>query len=135
MPKLTSNTFLPARLVKGHRWYLVYYQIDPRTSERVRFRETHELNRIPDLIEREKRAQLLISQINAKLPLGFPFEEAYKASPPNTNILDVLAIAQRIKNQTDRKRTRDMVNSICNIFTEFLERREWTAMRIGEFER
>lgn len=135
MPKLANNTFLPARLVKGHRWYLVYYQIDPSTGERVRFRETYELNRIPDLIEREKRAQLLISQINAKLPLGFPFEEAFKASPPNTNILDALAVAKRIKNQTDRKRTRDMVNSICNIFTEFLARRDWTAMRIGEFER
>lgn len=135
MAKTQIKTFLPARLVKGHRWYIVFYQLDPSVGERVRIRETYDLNRIPDLIERAHSAELLISQINAKLPFGFPFEEAFKADASYTNILDAIGVAEGIKCNTDRPRTVECYKSTAAIFCEFIKLNQWEDMNVGAFER
>lgn len=136
MPVPQQSSYLPARLVRGHRWYIVYYQVDPVSGERIRFRETHDLNRIPDMAERKRRAALIISQVNAKLPLGYPFDAADQSKiPRKTKILDALEEAKRIKSRTDRARTVDMVKSMVNIFTEFIDKMEWVDLPVGEFDR
>lgn len=128
-----SLEYLPARLVKGHRWYIIFYQVNPATGERERFRETYELNRIRSITERKKKADLIVSQINSKLPLGYPFEEAYAAAPRQVLILDALEIARIIKNNTDRQRTIDMVESMCRIFATFITKKKWVDMPVSEF--
>lgn len=134
MPRTEINTFLPARLVKGHRWYIVFYQVDPHTGLRVRIRETYDLNRIPNQVDRQQQAELLISQINAKLPFGFPFEEAFQQEPAYTNLVDAIAVAERIKCQSDRAKTVEAYRSMASIFNAFLQAEEWTDMRIGSFQ-
>lgn len=52
-----------------------------------------------------------------------------------TNILEALAVAARIKCDTDRKRTVDMVESMCRIFTLFLKIKGWSDMQICRFGR
>ena len=76
--------YLPARLVRGlSRWYILYYQVNPATNQRERFRETYDLNRIVDINERLMRAEKIIEQLNARLPLGFPFESVDAQSKIN----------------------------------------------------
>ena len=88
------------------------------------------------LEDRTHRAHLIISQINAKLPLGFPFEGMDQSKiPRNTKILVALEEAKRIKCRTDRDRTIDMVKSMVNIFTEFIHKQEWSDMKVCEFEK
>jgi len=135
MAKTQINTFLPARLVKGHRWYIVFYQVDPVTNKRVRFRETFDLNRIPNLITRQKRANFIILQINSKLPFGYPYEGSFKRDPAYTNILEAIAIAEKIKCRSDRPKTVEAYSSMARIFNDFLVGKEWADMKIGAFQK
>lgn len=133
MAKTDVKTYLPARLVKGHRWYIVFYQLNPYTGERERIRETRDLNRIPDLNQRQQQADLILYQINARLPFGYFFEDGFRTEPPYTNILEALEIVKNAKGQHARARTRETIQSHISVFTEFLLQREWTDMSIGEF--
>lgn len=135
MAKTHINTFLPARLVQGQRWYIIFYQVDPITKKRRRFRETYDLNRIPDLEVRQRRANQIITQINIKLPTGFPFEGTFKKDPAYTNIVEAIAVAERIKCQSDRAKTIEAYRSMGSIFNDFLDIQEWTDMKIGAFQR
>lgn len=67
-------TYYPARLVKGKRWQIVYYQTNPLTQQRERHRETHNLNRIKNKRVRKVKAMELINKINSKLPYGYPYD-------------------------------------------------------------
>lgn len=124
-----------ATLVKGIRWYIKYYQTNPATGVKERFRETFDLNRIKDLEEREDKAQFYIKQINAKLPLGFPFEEAYSELPENTNILKALEVAKQVCCTSDRDNTNRNIRSMSNIFTEFLLKEGLDGLTIGDFRK
>lgn len=124
-----------AVLVKGQRWYIKYYQTNPATGLRERFRETFDLNRIKDLEEREAAARQHVREINAKLPLGFPFEEQYSQLPSETNILAALEVAKKVCCDSDRENTNRNIRSMCNIFTEFLEGEGLTGITVGEFRK
>lgn len=124
-----------AVLVKGQRWYIKYYQVNPATGLRERFRETFDLNRVKDLEERESIAKQHLRQLNAKLALGFPFEEAYSTLPNETNILAALEVAKKVCCDSDRENTNRNIRSMCNIFTEFLELEGLTGLTIGSFKK
>ena len=51
------TNFISARLVRGYRWYIIFYQEDPHTGKLERFRPTFDLNRIPSLRERLRKAK------------------------------------------------------------------------------
>lgn len=131
-----SFTYLPARLVQGtSRWYILFYSVNPLTGERIRFRETFELNRIHDTTERLKKACIIIDDINARLPDGYPFEQYYKESVGKMGILEAIELAKEVKCNTDRARTAGSVESICRIFRGFLENKKWTEFKIGQFKK
>lgn len=131
-----STNYIPARIVEGaYRWYIVFYQTNPKTGKLVRFRQTFDLNRVPDPDERRNKADLHVKQINAKLPLGYPYEKQLSVSPGQTNIIQAIEITKQIKLQTDRKRTKDVVESMCRIFTEWIRNKGWGSMPIKDFTR
>lgn len=76
----------------------------------------------------------LIIHIEKYLPSHILFGDAQNLLY-DTKILEAISIAQKIKNTTDRKRTRDMVDSMVNIFTEFIRKKEWENLPIGEFDK
>ncbi|MDF1867718.1 MAG: hypothetical protein P1U70_23060 [Saprospiraceae bacterium] len=130
-----SIPYLPARLVKGFRWYILYYQTNPATGKRERFRETFDLNRIHDL---EKRYEMAIQQlriIDSKLPLGYPFQNEISKTPSRENIVTAIQIGTKILCKSERKRTRQTAVSMSNIFNDFLEIEDLKDMKIGEFRK
>ncbi|HQU51429.1 MAG TPA: tyrosine-type recombinase/integrase [Saprospiraceae bacterium] len=126
--------YISARLVRKNRWYILYYQVDPLTDKRVRFRETFDLNRIQDLSERLAKANLIIRDINRKLPDGYPFDADYYSKIKKTNLLDAIEKAAAIKCNTDRERTRHGIESMVRIFRMFIEKNQLQDMRIGAFD-
>lgn len=76
----------------------------------------------------------LISNISDFLPSHILFSQTQNLLQ-ETKILDAIAISQKIKNTTDRQRTRDMVNSMVNIFTTFIDKKEWRELPVGEFDK
>ena len=88
IPQLTSHstfTIKYARLIEGDSlWYIIYSQTNPITQKLERKRETFGINRIKDLEERRRVGEEYVEIINLKLPLGYPFESAFKKLPHNT---------------------------------------------------
>lgn len=109
--------YQPARLVRGRNWYIIYYQVHPDTNERVRFRESYDLNRIPSLKLRLKTAIEIIDKINSMLPDGWPFYNVdLKEKIP---LVDAIQIAKNAKCTTDREKTIVTYKSISKIFCEW----------------
>ena len=150
-------SYLSARLVKQKkRWYVVYYQIDPKVGIRKRKRETFDLNRVQDERIRERLAAEIIERLNkVLLPLGYPFlvdyegnsllrrSEAYRYFRTMeqvqeyqlflTNIVEAIKTACKIKCQTDRRSTINYYSSHSNLFIHYLKKRKMDHLQIGEF--
>jgi len=61
-------------------YYIEFYQTDPETGKKERFRQTHNLNRIKDHPSLQRKAREIIKEINGLLPQGWPYvTEAPKA--------------------------------------------------------
>ena len=59
--------YQPARLVKGVRWYIEFYQTNPITKTRDRVREYCNMGHIKDISERQNWAVRYINELNTKL--------------------------------------------------------------------
>lgn len=71
---IKSLDYTPAEYVVNARdSYILFYQTNPETGKRQRFRPTFSLNRIKDLGIRAKRAHQICKDINKLLPKGYPF--------------------------------------------------------------
>lgn len=135
--------YYPAELRKGHRWQIVFYQECTVTHEMLRFRRTFNLNRTKDLILREKVYLQKVREVNNQLAIGMPYvdmRESRVASAQqrkliNIPILEALALAETIKCNTDRKRTIDVVQSMCRIFTEFVKKDGLKKLKINQLTR
>ena len=126
---IVMEHFLPARLVRTKtRWYISFYQTNPASGERERIRATYELGRIP--IEfRLEYAKDKIKEINARLPLGYPFDENDYQKKVLENKISMSAAAAldlvlKLKQQTVRKESSDSYSSIINKFKKFLLEKE-----------
>lgn len=126
------STYIPARLVVGSRWYIIYYQVNPDTGERERFRETYDLNRIKNKKDRKVRALQIIDEINTKLVYGYPYLKM-ESERKETPLYKAIELARDIKCQSDRKRTRDMYRSMCNLFLAWAKVDGLLEMPIGKF--
>jgi len=118
-----------------YRWYIEYFQINPTTNEKIRFRPTFSLNRIKDKSQRRIKAQLLIEDINAKLPFGFPFENQYKEIKSKENIVSNMDFALKLKSDTDRVKTRNNYKSMHSVFIKYLIDSNLNKMNILEFNK
>ncbi len=131
-----SLGYLPAELkILPTVWYIEFYQTHPVSKKKVRFRKTFSLNRIKDKSERKRKAALHILDINAKLPLGFPFIDEYNEAPKHTNIVAALDLAKSIKIEDARKKTAANLKSMHSIFMEFLHKKKWDGMHVSDFQK
>lgn len=131
-------SYLPARLVipknKKQAWYILYYQTDPSTGEKERFRETFDINRVKCLKTRKKLAQKLIEDINGKLPTGFPYDNSYLHQLQQTNIIEAVETARDLKiNDTDRGGSINNYSSKTNIFVEWLTSKKLNHLSVNNF--
>lgn len=116
--------YIPARLVKGQTWYIVYYAWDPVTGKRERFRQSFDLNRIKNPRERLTKARHVVTEINKKLPSGFPFtEEAHQLRHTQTPIEVAVRKATEIKCTGARPATVHSYESIVEMFLRYLKSR------------
>ena len=53
----------------------------------------------------------------------------------DTLLVDALDIAEKLKCNTDRQRTIDVVQSMCRIFKTFLKKRGWLKLKVKDFTR
>lgn len=128
--------YIPARLVKGQTWYIVYYAWDPATRERERFRQTYDLNRIKSIRERMNKARLIIAEINRKLPHGYPFtEQAHQDKLQLTSIETAVLKALAIKCVGARPATIHSYNSIADIFLKYLTKNKDNDKPVTTFTR
>lgn len=119
-----------ARLVKGkQKWYILFYQTNPRTGDLERFRDTFDLGRIPDLVERDRKALEVVAWLNQKLKFGYPFfDNEFATSKPITaaeiklmSARDALAFAFKIKSPDLQPASLDSYKSNLHLFILWLE--------------
>lgn len=125
------STYLPARLQEGYRWYIIYYQTNPDTGIRARFRETYDLNRIKNLRERKKRANEIVAEINSKLHFGYPYVKL-ESELAETAMTKAIDIALEVKCQSDRPDTRKTYKTARNTFKLFLKAQNMCQLPIGK---
>jgi integrase/recombinase XerD len=122
--KLTTYSlklFSPNAL--DQQWMISFYQLDPVSGQRKRFRMTFNMNRIRDLSERKKFALAKMEEIRRMLPHGYPFTDGQPArkSIGTMSVKDGIRMALNIKLNTDRDKSRNSYRSYCNIFFQYLE--------------
>lgn len=125
--------FMPARLVKGRRWYVEFYQTNPVTMSKERIREYCQMNRIKDLSERQNFAIRYINQLNSKLlPYGYPFVELAQL-PANISVLDAVSLALKIKSRSDRVKTSRTYATVVKYFLSYVRNIGREHTHIKEF--
>lgn len=140
------SAYEPPRLVKAKdRWYVSFYAPDDlNKNARKHFRPTFNLNKITNLREREQRALELIAKIKIWLDAGKPIsqfdemkvkfsaalqEEATSLlhTPIREALNHILAIKKELRADSYRS-----FDSISNLFYQFLEKKKWHRLQVGE---
>jgi integrase/recombinase XerD len=112
--------FMPARLVKGRRWYVEFYQTNPVTMSRERIREYCQMNRIKDLSERQNFGIRYINELNTKmLPYGYPYVEIAKL-PAAITVQTAVDLAYKIKCRSDRAKTGGTYGTVVKYFMSYV---------------
>ena len=133
------NDYTPARLVRSNqnRWYIEFYQTDPLTGKKNRFRPTFDLNRIRHQEKRLEHARQKIKQINDLLPSGYP----YTNNPDQKQIahLSIMSALEKAwdlkKSQLDRQDSINSYYSKFNMLVSFLKSKSWDQLHIQSFTR
>ena len=113
--------YQPARLVKGVRWYIEFYQTNPITKTRDRVREYCNMGRIKDISERQKWAVRYINELNTKLlPNGYPYAEISQL-PESITIIDAVQMSNKIKARSDRGKTVGTYATVANYFVGYVK--------------
>ena len=118
--------YTPAEYVQAAREsYILFYQTNPATGKRERFRPTFNLNRIKDPVLQAKRAAEICKDINKLLPLGYPYEKSVelKLSDENQSSMSVQqafdeAINFKIKS-IDNKKTIQTYKMLAKKFVDW----------------
>ena len=127
---MTKKKFLPARLVRGHVWYITYTQFNPANGKRVRFRKTFGLNYIDNKKERVHEAEKHIERINKLLPAGWPFEDV---STDMMTMDKALKLVLKVKLQSLKRNTRKSYKSIVGIFRTWCDGRGLLEYDVNDF--
>lgn len=124
---------MPARLVKGVRWYIEFYQTNPITKCKERVREYCQMNRIKDVLQRQQWAVKYINELNTKLlPYGYPFVEISQL-PESITIYDGVMLSFNIKCRSDRKKTGITYGSVVNYFIKYIKERGRENTQLKDF--
>lgn len=132
---MTKKNFLPARLVKGKYWYIVYYQTNPATGTMERFRETRQINRVKNLRERSKLARHHIKEINNLLPEGWPF---IIDQPEEIKIVSLEIAVEKARNakfNLTEENTHRSYRSICNVFLKYCKKEKLLKLPSTKFSK
>lgn len=114
--------YAPARLVKGLRWYIEFYQTNPITKTKERTREYCQMNRIKDMTERQNWAIRYVNELNTKLlPYGYPYVEQGKL-PESISLYDGVMMAYKVKCRTDRAKTGGTYGTVVNYFIGYVKK-------------
>lgn len=128
--------YIPARLVKGKTWYIVYYTLDPLTGKKERFRASFDLNRIRSARDRLAKARHIVAEINQKLPYGYPFSEASETHRlMATPIAIAIRAATAIKIQGIRPDSARTYTSFADLMIEYLEKQGLHGKPVGAFSK
>lgn len=155
--------WLPAQLEswkeKGiDRIRISYWQTDPNSGVRRRFRPTFGLNRkrVISSGQQQVLAKEYIKKINAVLPLGYPFivdingqklgaiwEKGRGANTVgqldhplyHTPIIEALEVAKKVKCSSNRYQTRKTYQSAVGQLCRFLKKHELEHLKVSEFSR
>ncbi|HZV71622.1 MAG TPA: phage integrase N-terminal SAM-like domain-containing protein [Saprospiraceae bacterium] len=121
--------FLPARYVAGKRPYIVWYQTNPNSLIRERWRDSFDLGRIaPE--KRADAAAMIIKTIDARLPFGYPYDQDLYESKvtmlaePAINYS--LVLCRGLRNATIRT-----YSSVTRKFLKFLQEKNYDQLPIG----
>ncbi|MCB9302579.1 MAG: site-specific integrase [Lewinellaceae bacterium] len=144
-----SPTFLPPRLVRGKsRWYIAVYVKDSATGSLVRERPTFDLNRIPNLVERAARGEVIRKKMFWWLSQGYAFADFDESKVPGlelaavpqqrdkkqeTPLQEAIEFVRSLKMLSSRKGTVKTYRSVCNLFIDFLRSRSWLSVPVGDF--
>lgn len=128
-----DKKFLPPRLVRGFRWYVVWYE--PTPDGFLRQRLTFDLNRIRDEKVRELRAKQLIQELTREL--------SRKKSPPPVGgsgdarlLLTSLEAAVALAVQSsDRERTQQSYASYGRILMGWMKENKYGKRTLSSFSK
>jgi len=145
----TKKNFLPAyeppRLVRARdRWYISFYAEDDLDGgQRKKFRPTFNLNRINSLKDREARAAELVAKLQVWLQSGKAISKFQESKVRvtaevaedfpllRTPVAEAIAHIVKLKGSL-RYDTERSYKSVARKFVEFLERKKWGTMDIGD---
>lgn len=130
---MAKAKYLPARLMRGKVWYIVFYQTDPVDGIRYRHRNSYDLNRIKKVTERLKAARLIIEDLNGKIPHGYPYiggEE--KIEWLHKPLFEAMQKGCDYSNLTGKKKSKQTRQSSCNNFLRWLSAKH-PQLTVGKF--
>ena len=135
----------PPRLVRARdRWYISFYcEDDLDGGQRKKFRPTFNLNRIASLKDREARALELVAKLRVWLDSGKPISKFNESkvrvtaevadefplmrTPVSVAIDHIVQLKGSLRHDTARS-----YKSVARKFVEFLDRKKWGSMEIGD---
>ena len=124
--------YYPAVLKMNGRWYVEFYQTNPSTGQKTRFREYHQMNRIKDLTQRKKIGMDLARKINELLPYGYPFVKVHDDSK-FISLSDAIDLTMEIKSRSDRKKTVSTYQSVVHSFQNFIRLKKIETISADKF--
>lgn len=131
--------YLPASLVNtSARWYIKFFQTNPETGERKKFKQSFDINRIENTKLRLGIAKKLIDELNnTLLPAGYPFTKPTTEGAKNakfyTPIADALALSVKILSASKYNSARTY-ESQARLLLDYLEKKGKQGIKIGEFD-
>lgn len=125
--------YRPAKLVKAKdRWYIMYYQTNPQNNQLKRHRETFDLNRIADIIEREKKAMQIVGQLNGKyLAEGYPYSGSISMGAYTMRIPESIEYALNIHEANLRRASFKDYKNKSGLFIRWWKESNYRSMQIN----
>lgn len=138
-------SYEPPRLVRARdRWYISFYCEDDLDGDaRKKFRPTFNLNRITNLKEREERAAELVAKLRVWIDAGKPISKFNERkvrvaaevhedfpllrTPVHEAINHIISLKQSLRKDSARS-----YKSVGKLFLEFLDRKKWGSMAVGD---
>lgn len=125
--------YRPAKLVKGKdRWYIIFYQTNPNTNQLQRHRETFDLNRITNILERDTKAMQILGQLNGKyLAEGYPYSGSFSMGNKSMRLPEAINYALNIHEPNLRKASFKDYKNKSLMFVEWWKKSDYRSVQIN----
>lgn len=124
--------FIPAKLVEGKAWYIVFYAVNPQTETLKRIRI--KFNKVKAIKMRRELARKMIAEINRKLEAGWnPFvtEDKRKSYTPLFGLLDEYL---KFQLRSAEKNSMRCYKSFVKFFQNWLEKKGYSEeLMVNQF--